>query len=262
MAGGTIWKGSIHFGDTDVPVKLHAAIKEERIQFHLLHRRDQVKLHQQMICAYEKIPVPTDAQTKGFEVEDGKYILVDPAELEQTVPESSRTIELSRLIGAHSREASRVEVPFSFIAPTQEEIWKSDSRRGISVPLGRAGAVRKLSLRLGQGTSQHVLVAGKTGSGKSTLWHALIVNLAMRYSTDEIEMYLSDFKKGVEFKLYAECRLPHARVIAIESEREFGLSVLQWLDAELRNRGDRFRSAGVNDLASYRELAPGLFLAV
>jgi DNA end-binding protein Ku len=98
MAGGTIWKGSIHFGDTDVPVKLHAAVKEERIQFHLLHRRDQVKLHQQMICAYEKKPVPKEAQTKGFEVEDGKYILVDPAELEQTVPESSRTIEVHEFV--------------------------------------------------------------------------------------------------------------------------------------------------------------------
>ena len=84
MAGGTIWKGNIHFGDTDVPVKLHAAVKEERIQFHLLHQRDQVRLRQQMICAYEKLPVPAEEQTKGFEVEDGKYILVDPEELEQT----------------------------------------------------------------------------------------------------------------------------------------------------------------------------------
>ncbi|KAF0220191.1 MAG: Ku domain-containing [Geobacteraceae bacterium] len=98
MAGGTIWKGSIHFGDTNVPVKLHAAIKEERIQFHLLHRRDQVKLRQQMICAYEKKPVPTEAQTKGFEVEDGKYILVDPAELEQTAPEGSRMIEVHEFV--------------------------------------------------------------------------------------------------------------------------------------------------------------------
>ena len=40
MAGGTIWKGHIHFEDTDVAVKLHSAIREERIQFHLLHRRD------------------------------------------------------------------------------------------------------------------------------------------------------------------------------------------------------------------------------
>ena len=98
MAGGTIWKGNIHFGDANVPVKLHAAIKEERIQFHLLHKRDQVKLHQQMICAYEKIPVPIEAQTKGFEVEEGKYIIIDPAELEQTVPESNRMIEVHEFV--------------------------------------------------------------------------------------------------------------------------------------------------------------------
>ncbi len=98
MAGGTIWKGNIHFGDTKVPVKLHSAIKEERIQFHLLHRRDHVKLRQQMICAYEKKPVPPEAQAKGFEVEEGKYIIVDPAELEQTAPESSRMIEVHEFV--------------------------------------------------------------------------------------------------------------------------------------------------------------------
>jgi DNA end-binding protein Ku len=98
MAGGTIWKGYIRFGDTNVSVKLHTAIKEERIQFHLLHKRDHVKLRQQMICAYEKKPVPVEAQTKGFEVEDGKYIIVDPEELEQTAPESSRIIEVHEFV--------------------------------------------------------------------------------------------------------------------------------------------------------------------
>lgn len=98
MSGGTIWKGIIHFGETQVPVKLHSAIKEERIQLHLLHHRDGVKLQQQMICAYEKIPVPTEAQVKGFEVEEGKYLIVDAAELEQTVPESSRLIEIHEFV--------------------------------------------------------------------------------------------------------------------------------------------------------------------
>ena len=94
MAGRTIWKGYIHFADTEVPVKLHTAVKEERMQFHLLHRRDRVKLHQQMICAYEKVPVPPAEQAKGFELEDGKYLLIDPLELEQTEPENSRMIEV------------------------------------------------------------------------------------------------------------------------------------------------------------------------
>jgi hypothetical protein len=171
-------------------------------------------------------------------------------------PEASQVVETVRRIGALSRDANRVQVPFAFIAPEEEQIWKGDSRRGVAVPLGRAGAVRRLSLQLGQGVAQHLLVAGKTGSGKSTLWHALITNLALIYSPDEVELYLIDFKKGVEFKLYAEQLLPHARVIAIESEREFGRSVLQRLDAELRRRGDLFRAAGVSDLAGYRQARP------
>ena len=178
-----------------------------------------------------------------------------PLELEMP-PAIDRVIETVQRVGALSRDATRVRVPFSFIAPAEDEVWKGDSRNGIAVPLGRSGAVRRLSLQLGQGTSQHVLVAGKTGSGKSTLWHALIANLALIYSPEEVELYLIDFKKGVEFKPYATHLLPHARVIAVESEREFGLSVLQRLDSELRQRGDLFRAAGVNDVASYRQSRP------
>jgi DNA end-binding protein Ku len=98
MAGRAIWKGYIHVGGVDVPVKLHTAVKEERIQFHLLHRRDHIKLKQQMVCAYEKVPVPFEEQTRGFELEDGKYILVDPAELEQAEPEESRMIEVHEFV--------------------------------------------------------------------------------------------------------------------------------------------------------------------
>ena len=96
--GTTIWKGYIHFRETDVPVKLHSAVKEERIQFHLLHRRDRVRLRQKMVCAYEKQPVPSEEQCKGFEVEEGKYVIVDPEELEQTAPESSRVIEVHEFV--------------------------------------------------------------------------------------------------------------------------------------------------------------------
>ncbi len=98
MAGRAIWKGNIHFGVVDVPVKLHAAVKEERILFHLLHRRDRVKLKQQMVCAYEKVPVPTEEQARGFELEDGRYLLVDPEELERAEPEESRMIAVHEFV--------------------------------------------------------------------------------------------------------------------------------------------------------------------
>jgi DNA end-binding protein Ku len=98
MSGRAIWKGYIQFSNINVPVKLHTAVQQDRIQFHLLHKRDRVKLHQQMICAYEKVPVPVEEQVKGYELEERKYILVDPSELEKTEPEDSRMIEVHEFV--------------------------------------------------------------------------------------------------------------------------------------------------------------------
>ena len=176
-------------------------------------------------------------------------------------PPPERFTEIVRAVGHEVRDAGRVEVPFHCVIPSEDAWWTSDSRGGIDVPLGRAGAMKLQNLDLGRGTSQHVLISGKTGSGKSTLLHVLITNVALRYSPDEVELYLVDFKKGVEFKAYARHQLPHARVIAIESEREFGLSVLQRLDAELRSRGDHFRRLGVQDLKAFRNAQPDEKLA-
>ena len=120
------------------------------------------------------------------------------------------------------------------------------------MPIGRSGATKLQYLEIGRGTRQHALIAGKTGSGKSTLFHVIVTNLALWCSPEQVEFYLVDFKKGVEFKCYANRHLPHANVVAIESDREFGLSVLQRVDEELRRRGDLFRKLGVQDLAGYK----------
>ncbi|MEZ6058824.1 MAG: FtsK/SpoIIIE domain-containing protein [Planctomycetaceae bacterium] len=171
-------------------------------------------------------------------------------------PAAEKYVKLVRMVGEASKDARRVEVSFTRIAPRNDEIWSHSTADGIDLPIGRAGAARLQFMRLGRGTSQHALVAGKTGSGKSTLLHILITNLALHYSPDEIQFYLIDFKKGVEFRSYAAHRLPHARVVAIESDREFGLSVLERLDEVLQERGDLFRSRGVQDVPAFREQFP------
>ena len=190
----------------------------------------------------------------AFRFRDGPFAAL-PLALDAPLADD-RLIPLLSRIGAAAKSGSRVEVPFDVIAPKPDAFWSLSSAKGISVPIGRSGATRLQQFALGEGTSQHALVAGKTGSGKSTLLHAIITGVATWYSPDEVELWLVDFKKGVEFKTYAEHLVPHARAVAIESDREFGLSVLEGLDSELSRRGELFRDAGVQDIASFRRARP------
>ena len=169
-------------------------------------------------------------------------------------PPPEFAIEFVNKVGLASRDSSRVEVPFAHVAPPEAEIWTEETSKELRVPIGRTGATKFQYLAIGKGTCQHALLAGKTGSGKSTLFHVIITNLALWCSPEQVEFYLVDFKKGVEFKCYGTHRLPHARVVAIESDREFGLSVLQRVDDELKHRGDLFRQLGVQDIAGYKRV--------
>ncbi len=192
--------------------------------------------------------------------QDGKFYLQDDvrgtaAPLEFDAPPAPElALDLVHKIGKSSIDANRVQVPFEQIAPIPSEEWTSETTDELRIPIGRTGATKFQILAIGKGTRQHALFAGKTGSGKSTLFHVIITNLALACSPDQVEFYLIDFKKGVEFKCYATQKLPHAKVVAIESDREFALSVLQRVDHELKRRGDLFRKLGCQDVAGYKRM--------
>ena len=163
-------------------------------------------------------------------------------------------------IGKRAPESMRVEVPFDKLLAKagvdQNSIWQGSTRERIHVPLGPQGAKKLQYLTLGTGTEHHAVCIGMPGSGKTNLMHIIITTMGLMYSPAEMQLYLVDFKQGVGFKRYAEVGLPHAKVIAIDSEREFGLSVLQKLDKELNERGEKFRAAGVDAISDYRHKKP------
>ena len=86
---------------------------------------------------------------------------------------------------------------------------------------------------------------GRPGSGKSNLLHVFITSVARLYSPAEVQFYLIDFKKGVEFKCYATHRLPHARVVAISSRR-------------LESCQRRAEEAGLQNVAFYTDYEKAL----
>lgn len=135
--------------------------------------------------------------------------------------------------------------------------WFTGNHDEVAIPLGVKGAHTVVKMVLGKGggsTEHHALIAGLIGSGKSTLLHTLIMSTLISYSPDEVQMYLLDFKEGVEFNIYTRYRLPSLRVVAVNSEREFGLAVLKELCTELETRTKHFTRYGVSDINSYNQL--------
>lgn len=132
--------------------------------------------------------------------------------------------------------------------------WQNRTNDSVVAPFGRSGATEVASLRLDSGNLTGALIVGRPGSGKSTLIHTVLAGLTTLYGPGELELYLLDFKEGVEFADYAEHGLPHASCIAVESERELGMNVLQSLEHELKRRADAFKAARVQNIGGYRNL--------
>lgn len=149
--------------------------------------------------------------------------------------------------------ASAVKVTFKL--PSQAEWWQEKTHKRFSVPIGKH-ALEDQFFSLNNDDDNQALLIGKPGSGKSNLLHTIISNSLWKYSPDQLEIYLIDFKGGVEFTIYADKKIPHIRTIAIESEREFGLSVLDGVERELLRREQEYSRAGVQNIAQYHEKFP------
>jgi hypothetical protein len=194
----------------------------------------------------------------------GRSSLALPAELyELTLEATPNPQEVQSWIREHGpkfKDAMSVQVTREDLMKASgasvDRLWSADSTDGLSIPLGPSGAsgVRNLEFRTSSAVTLppvNAVLIGRPGSGKSNLMHILITNALHLYGPDELELYLLDFKDGVEFKPYASGNLPHIKVVAIESERQFGLSVLERVEAERAKRSVLFKASGVNDLPGF-----------
>lgn len=137
-------------------------------------------------------------------------------------------------------------------------LWAESSIDSIDAVIGRAGPdPLVLSFRSENPPHPNVLLGGAVGQGKSTLLLDIIYSLASRYSPDDLELILLDFKRGLEFKRFdadetGKNWLPHVRVLSLESDRPFGLAVLDHVAAELARRSSVFKASGANSITEYR----------
>ena len=142
----------------------------------------------------------------------------------------------------------------------EKDWWTGKSANRIDVPFGISSDMQTQALNITQESGQNsAVVIGIPGSGKSVFLHSLIANAIVHYSPKELQLYLLDFS-GVEFNTYAQHKLPHARVIAPEAEREFGLSILKELKAEGARRMTLCRDNDVTNVVELKEKNPDMIV--
>ena len=143
----------------------------------------------------------------------------------------------------------------------RRDLWGGMSAdEGVCAPAGFDEDGEQVLVELGDG-APHALVCGPTGSGKTNFLLAWTAAITTRYSPDEVELYLLDFKEGVSFAPLADPDgwLPHARLVGtnVNADLEFGLALLLWLSDELRRRAEVSRRVRATKLSQLRAKDPG-----
>ncbi|UOS27039.1 AAA family ATPase [Helicobacter pylori] len=136
----------------------------------------------------------------------------------------------------------------------EQEFWTKSSQFRVSVPVGWDINHKEVCFEIGE-AQNHTLICGRSGSGKSNFLHVLIQNLAFYYAPNEVQLFLLDYKEGVEFNAYTDPNiLEHARLVSVASSVGYGMSFLSWLDKETKKRGELFKQfSNVKDLSDYRK---------
>ncbi|MBP5515966.1 MAG: FHA domain-containing protein [Bacteroidales bacterium] len=207
----------------------------------------------------ETVNLITQEESSGYSVKNHwlEYDILSKDSMDNVVKYVNQTMEV---------KTDTVLNYTDYMLPSKEW-WTGQSANRIDLPFGMSSDMKTTSLQITQESGQNsAVVIGIPGSGKSVFLHTIIASAVTHYSPKELQLYLLDFS-GVEFNVYAKHNLPHARVIAPEAEREFGLSVLRELKEEGARRMTLCRENEVTSIVQYRKknpnaLMPRLFVII
>jgi len=94
----SVWSGYLTFGLISMPVRLFSAARGGRVEFHMLHRPDHVRIKQQLYCPHDERVVTRDEIVKGYEYEKGEYVVIEPADIKKIEPKTSKAMEILEFV--------------------------------------------------------------------------------------------------------------------------------------------------------------------
>jgi FtsK/SpoIIIE family len=138
----------------------------------------------------------------------------------------------------------------------QKETFTNTNQDFLHIPIGYNEAGERFYFSLGQySKSYHVLVSGATGTGKSTLFNNIITQIAEIYSSDEIRLYLIDYKQAVEFDRYREH--PNVELLHLDNTNyDIMIETLSQFVCEMFERRQLFVKEDVDNIEDYNASTP------
>ncbi len=112
MAPRAFWTGHLRLSLVNIPVRLYPATTAEKsIAFHQIHEPSGKRIRYQKIAPGVG-PVENEEITKGYEYEKGKYVLIDPKEIDELKLESKQTIDLARFVDEDAIDPRYFQTPY------------------------------------------------------------------------------------------------------------------------------------------------------
>ncbi|WP_433388335.1 FtsK/SpoIIIE domain-containing protein [Micromonospora sp. KLBMP9576] len=160
-----------------------------------------------------------------------------------------------RRLAAQVEAGSRLALT-DLLPPADEELWAASGAGGLTTTVGDAGG-RPVSLGFTELTP-HWLVSGRSGGGRSTFLSTALLGLTARYGPDELALYLADLADAESFVEFLQTDrdrswIPQVRAAAMAADREYVLSLLDELVAEVRRRAEAGGRAGGQRFAELRQ---------
>jgi DNA end-binding protein Ku len=136
-----VWKGHISFGLVNVPIVLYSAERRADLSFKLIDSRNAARIRYERVNEETGEEVPWDKIVKGFEYEDGNYVLLSEGELENASAELTRTIEIEQFVDLSEIGIRYFDRPYILAPGSKGEKGYVLLREAIS-SAGKAGIAR------------------------------------------------------------------------------------------------------------------------
>src|SRR5213594_2567845 len=93
-----IWKGSISFGLVNIPIALYPATRREELKFRLLRKSDLSPVNYKRVAEKDGKEVPWDEIVKGYEYENGKYVVLKDEDFQRVDLEATQTVDIKDFV--------------------------------------------------------------------------------------------------------------------------------------------------------------------